>query len=282
MEFQEALKDIIFLFGGTSAVLISLVAFLGHLSSKRIINSDLAKHKIELENLKSENKILQDGMKNELTKDLRNLESSNTQLLESIKQEHELRIEIQQAESNNILEKVKNEMNTSFLKSETYTSISQEMYQELYNKRINAYALLLDVKNEIDKSIIDNAEMLEFQEEDPSHFIGVIHKVNEAFQSKLMLISNELATISNELYKKSSRVFINAKVKVFHAENSTYDGGSKQSITQEVIDVEDNELRKMLTECGGIYDQWVSQLEKDTSEIRMILDISGRFLKSEH
>jgi len=54
--------------------LIGLVGFLGHISTKRIINGDLAKHKLELENLKSQNKIKQDEIKNDPTEEIKPLE----------------------------------------------------------------------------------------------------------------------------------------------------------------------------------------------------------------
>lgn len=49
-----------------------------------------------------------------------------------------------------------------------------------------------------------------------------------------------------------------------------------------VVDAEDNELRRMFEECGELYDKWFEQLEKDISQIRLILDFSGDFLKAEH
>lgn len=282
MEVQHVIKDILLLFGGISTVLIALVGFLGHISTKRIINGDLAKHKLELENLKSQNKIQQDELKNNLTKEIKQLEASNIQYLESLKQEHELRLDIQRAESNNLLENVKNEMNTAFLKSEAYTSISKEMYQELFNKRIELYTSLLNVKIEIDKSRVDNAELLEMHYEDPSHYTDAINKINLVSQSNSMLISNELAVLSNELHEKSSQVFANAKVEAFYAEMNTFDNKSGECDFEAVMDATDSELRKMFTECGDIYDKWFVQLEKDISQIRMILDFSGKFLKQEH
>lgn len=282
MEIHEVVKEVLIYFGGTSAALIALVAFLGHISTKRIINGDLAKHKLELENLKSQNKIEQDGIKSELTKDIKQLEASNVQYLESIKQEHELRVEIQKAESNNLLESIKNEMNTAFLKSETYTSISKEMYQTLFNKRIDVYTSLLNLKNEIDKSIVDNAEFFEVHCEDPSHFTDAINKINEASQSNSMLISNELAALSNELFQESSQVFSSAKVSAFYAEMNSYNRNSGEPDFEAVMDAKDSELRKMFTECGDLYERWFEQLEVDISHIRTILDFSGNFLKQEH
>jgi hypothetical protein len=44
----------------------------------------------------------------------------------------------------------------------------------------------------------------------------------EASQASPMLISNELAHLSNELFKKSSQVFSNAKITTFYAEMSGF------------------------------------------------------------
>ncbi|MGY6377825.1 hypothetical protein ACXIUJ_23950 [Vibrio parahaemolyticus] len=281
-EIVGMFKDILVLFGGTSAVLIALVGFLGHISTKRIINGDLAKHKQELENLKSTNKIEQNRLANDFNRELKRIEALNAQSLELIKQEHELRLDVQQTEHNRLLENVKHEMNTAFLKSETYKMISQEMFQKLFNKRMEVYTTLLKLKNEIDKSVVDNAEMLEVHCDDPSYFTNSIKQINEASQSNLMLISNELAVLSNELYKKSSQVFSSAKVSAFYAEMGTFDHESGQSDFMAVVDAEDNELRRMFEECGELYDKWFEQLEKDISQIRLILDFSGDFLKAEH
>jgi hypothetical protein len=282
METQAFVKEILLYFGGISTVLIGLVGFLGHISTKRIINGDLAKHKLELENLKSQNKIKQDEIMNDLTKEIKQLEASNTQYLNSLKQEHESRLEIQKAESTNLLEKVKNEMNTVFLKSEAYTSISKEMYQQLFNKRIEVYTSLLNVKIEIDKSVINNAEFIEVHCEDPTHFTDNVQKINDFSQSNSMLISNQLAVLSNKLHEKSSQIFASAKVKAFYAEMGSVDMESGNCDFEAVMDASDSELRKMFAACGDIYDEWFMQLESDVSQIRSILDFSGNFLKQGH
>jgi 5-formyltetrahydrofolate cyclo-ligase len=92
-----------------------------------------------------------------------------------------------------------------------------------------------------------------------------------------MLISNELASLSNKLHLKSSQVFRNAKVTAFFADMNN------ESPNYEIImDAENSELRKMFTECGDLYEKWFKQLESDVSKIRVILDFSGDFLEKSY
>ncbi|TFH88914.1 hypothetical protein [Vibrio ouci] len=282
MEISEIVKEMLLYFGGTSAVLIGLVGFLAHLSSKRIINGELAKHKLDLENAKSQNKIEQESIKHTFSKEIKEISISNERNLQLVRLEHEKALSIQKAESENTLERVKNEMNVAFLKSETYTSISKEMFQTLFNKRIEVYSNLLNLKIEIDKSRLDHAGYLAFNEEDPSHFTTAVYKINEVSQKDSMLISNELAMLSNELYQKSSQVFSNAKVQEFYAELNSSANNNGQANFESMMDARDTELRKLFTECGELYESWFQQLEEDLSKIRMILDFSGEFLKKEH
>ena len=279
MEFNEVVKDIVILFGGTSVVLIALVGFLAHISTKRIINGDLAKHKLELEALKSDNKIVQDSLKREFDKELEDQKSNNKLTLDAFNQEYSSKLELQKAENANLHEGIRNEMQTAFLKSETYTSITKEMFQSLFTKRIKVYSDLLNLKNEIDNSIVKNAEYIEIHDDDPSHFTQSVEQINEASQKSAMLISNELASLSNELFKKSSQVFSSAKVQAFYAEQSSFNIESGHSNFEAVMDAKDAELRKMFTECGDIYESWFVQLEKDISGIRSVLDFTGDFLK---
>jgi hypothetical protein len=53
MELNEFVNLILLPFGGVSVVLIGLAAFLGNVNTKRIINGDLAKHKLKFEAFQS-------------------------------------------------------------------------------------------------------------------------------------------------------------------------------------------------------------------------------------
>ena len=258
MELTEFVNQILLPFGGVSAVLIGLAAFLGNVNTKRIINGDLAKHKLKLEAFKSESGI-----------QLQSLKDQNAKDLELVKLEH--------AKS---MDKIQNEFRTEFLKYEAYTSISKEKYQELFEKRIGVYDNFLRLKKEIDDSLIDNAEFLEIHDDDPSHFTNTVKKINEASQASPMLISNELAHLSNELFKKSSQVFSNAKVTAFYAELSGFN--DERPHHEYVMEAENDELRKMFSECGDLYEKWFEQLDVDVSKIRLILDMSSEFLNKKH
>jgi hypothetical protein len=113
MELTEFVNQILLPFGGVSAVLIGLAAFLGNVNTKKIINGDLAKHKLKLEAFKSESGI-----------QLQSLKDQNAKDLELVRLEH--------AKS---MDKIQNEFRTEFLKYEAYTSISKEKYQELAGSR---------------------------------------------------------------------------------------------------------------------------------------------------
>jgi hypothetical protein len=254
MELNEFVNLILLPFGGVSVVLIGLAAFLGNVNTKRIINGDLAKHKLKFEAFQSESEIRLQSLKDQNAKDL-----------ELVKLEH--------AKS---MDKIQNEFRTEFLKYEAYTSISKEKYQELFEKRIGVYDNFLRLKKEIDDSLIDNAEFLDIHDDDPSHFTNTVKKINEASQASPMLISNELAHLSNELFKKSSQVFSNAKVAAFYAEMSEFN--DERPHHEFVMEAENDELRKMLSECSDLYEQWFKQLDDDVSKIRLILDISSEFL----
>ena len=178
------------------------------------------------------------------------------------------------------MDKIQNEFRTEFLKYETYTSISKEKYQKLFEKRIEVYEGFLSLKNEIDESIVDNAEYLEIHDDDPSHFTNAVAKINKASQENLMLISNELANLSNDLYRKSSQVFANAKVTAFFADMHSHESDNPNY--EQIMDAESSELRKMFSECGDLYDKWFKQFDVDVSKIRAILDFSGEFLEQKH
>lgn len=236
MTFSYLINQILLPFGGVSAVLIGLASFLAHISSKRIINGEVARHKRDLEEFKSTARLQ--------------------------------------------MEAIKSDFKLELLKSESYTSISKEMYQELFSKRIEAYEKLINLKRDIEKSLVDNAEYIEFHDDDPSYFTNIIEKINDATREHPMLISNDLAEISDELYKKSIQIFSDAKVKAFYAELSN--SGDDYGMYNAMIEAENDELRRMLTECGDLYEKWLTQLNIDLSKIRGILDSTNAFLESEH
>lgn len=254
MDVTEFLNQVLLLFGGTSAVLIALATFLGHINTKRIVNGDLAKHKLELEAFKAENVLR-----------LQSIKDLNTKEIELVKLEHAKR-----------MDELQSEFKTEFLKQETYTSISKEKYQNLFDKRIGVYEELLKIKNEIGDSNVENAGYFEFDDDDPNHFTRQVSKISKISQDNLMLISDDLAVISSELYERSSEVFSNAKVQAFYAEMRTNDGGDVHY--EEIIDAENHELRKMFAGCGELYKNWFKQLDTDLSRIRKILDTTSDFL----
>lgn len=236
MTFSYLINQVVLPFGGASAVLIALASFLAHISSKRIINGELAQQKRDLEEFKSTARLQMEVMKSDFKLEL--------------------------------------------LKSESYTSISKEMYQNLFTKRIQAYEKLINLRRDIEKSLVDNAEYIEFHDDDPSYFTDIIEKINAATREHPMLISNDLADISDELYDKSIRIFSDAKIKAFYAELSNSDNDYR--MYNAMIEAENDELRRMLTECGELYEKWLKQLNFDLSKIRGILDSSNSFLEPKH
>ncbi len=254
VEMSTFLSEVLLPYGGTSVVVGALSSYLGKIISTNIINGELAKQKLNLENLKSE----------------------NTMKLEEVKQEYSHKVENLKIESARNIENVKNELQKEIMKHEVYTSISKDKYQELFQKRIELYEGLISLKNEIDDSILDNAENFEFQDDDPKPFTKMVVKINKASRENPMLMSNELAKLSSELYTKSSRVLSNAKVSVAYAEQSVH--GQDGNNYEVIVDAEENELRKMHRECGEVYNEWFEQLEKDVSRIRSTLDITNDFL----
>lgn len=256
MGISEFVNQILLPFGGVSVVLVALAAFLGNVNTKRIVNGDLAKHKLELESYKAEN-----SMKIQRMRDL-----------------HSHELELLRLEHSKEMDRIQNEFKTEFLRYETYTSISKEKYQQLFDRRVSVYESLLSLKKEIEDSIADNAEWLEVHDDDPSHFTDAVKKINEITQSNTMLISNSLAVISNELYEKSMRVFGDAKVASFFAD--MHGNGEGQEHYEAVMNAENSVLRKMLSECGDLYGEWFKQLDADLSTIRGILDFTGEFLKT--
>ncbi len=163
----------------------------------------------------------------------------------------------------------KKELQREVIRHEAFTSISKEKYQELFEDRIKLYKNLLLVKKSIDDSTLDNADMLAYFDEDPRPFVEIIQKINTAARDNPMLMSNELAKLSNQLYDESASIFAKAKVEVFHAEQN---GGSEQY--EHLIETENSVLCGLYSACGKTYNNWLKQLEEDVSKIRASLDFT--------
>jgi hypothetical protein len=188
--------------------------------------------------------------------------------MQLLKQHHDQKMEILQ-----------NKLKSEFLKYETYTAISQQKYQELFAERIRVYDGFIKLKTEIDNNVLDNVELLEFHDDDPTLFTRSVKKINDASQANPMLISNELAELSNKLYEKSTQVFSDAKVKSFYAEMHNQDQLHSYEI---IMKAENDALREMFSECGELYRSWFEQLNEDITKIRSVLDLSGSFLDKAH
>lgn len=236
-------------------VLVAMVGWLAHLSTKRIVEGELAKHKLQLESFKSES-----------SKDLQHVKDNGAKEIEALKSQY-----------TSDIERIKAQLQSEFLKYETYTTISKEIYQELFSKRVEIYGRLLSLKKEIDQSIVDNADFLEIHDDDPSPFTEAVKKIGYASQENPMVLSNELASLSTELVEKSNRVFSNAKVQSFYAEVCNQDA---QYVHEVIMEAENDALRKMFAECGDVYERWFVQLNDDVSKIRSVLDLAGDFLES--
>ncbi|EMB9226870.1 hypothetical protein U9607_004533 [Vibrio alginolyticus] len=244
-------------FGGVTVVLVALSSFLGHLSTKRIINRELTEHKLKLERYKSESSSALQHQKDMHSKELQHMQ-----------QEHAKDMEL-----------VQSRLKQEFLKFEAYTSISQSKYQELFVKRIEVYEDLLKLKRDIDESVLDNVEFLEIHDDDPTPFTNAVRQINEASQKNPMVISNELAKLSNELFEQSTVVFSNAKVQALYAEMHNHE---HKYVHQFIMEAENEALREMFTKCGDLYRKWFEQLDCDLQKIRSILDLSDAFLGQEH
>lgn len=81
MDISEFINQILLPFGGASAVLIALAAFLGHISTKRIVNGDLANHRRDLESLKSEHSLKLEGLRQEYTQKIESQKIENSRRL---------------------------------------------------------------------------------------------------------------------------------------------------------------------------------------------------------
>lgn len=255
MDAYEIVKIIVLQFGSISVVLVAMVGFLAYLSTKRIVNGELAKHKLELESFKAESK-----------KEIQHVKDFGAKEVEALKQQYTADIE-----------RIKAQLQSEFLRYETYTTISKEIYQGLFSKRIEVYENLINLKKEIDQSIVDSAEFLEFHDDDPSFFTSVVKRIGKSSQENPMVLSNQLALLSAELVEKSNKVFSNANVQAFYAEAQ----GHHNSYAHEaVMQAENGALREMFSECGDVYEKWFVQLDKDVSKIRSVLDLASDFLEN--
>jgi vacuolar-type H+-ATPase subunit E/Vma4 len=256
MEIDEVLKLVLWPFGGTSVALVAMVGFLAHISTKRIINGELAEHKFQLESFKSESR-----------KELQFVKDAGAREIEALRNQYTADIE-----------RIKAELQSEFLKHETYTTISKEIYQDLFSKRIDVYGKLLNLKKEIDRSVVDNADFLEIHDDDPSPFTNAVKQIAEASQENPMVLSNELAALSAELVETSTKVFANARVQSLYAEARHHGSDYVHEI---VMEAQNDALRKMFEECSDVYERWFSQLNKDVSKIRSVLDLASDFLDNE-
>ena len=254
---SELVEIILSPFGGVTVTLVALTGFLGHLSIKRIVNNELAQQKLKLE-----------AYKQDSAKDLLHVKDIHSKDMQLLQQEHAQSMEVLQ-----------NKLKSEFLKHETYTAISQQKYQELFAERIAVYDNLIKLKIEIDSTVLDNAEFLEIHGGDPTLFTSSVKQINDASQKSPMVISNELAELSNQLYEKSTQVFSDAKVQTFYAEIESEGHSHPHEI---IMEAENDALRKMFSECGDLYRLWFEQLNKDIAKIRSVLDLSGSFLDKKH
>ncbi|MDT3334657.1 hypothetical protein Q4Q49_05040 [Shewanella sp. SP1S1-7] len=255
MEIDQIVKLVLLPLGGVSVVLVAMVGWLAHISTKRIIQGELTKHQLQLESFKSES-----------SKELQHVKDIGAKDIEALKNQYTADIE-----------RIKAQLQSEFLKYETYTTISKEIYQGLFAKRVEVYGQLLNLKKEIDQSIVDNAEFLEIHDDDPTPFTNAVKKIGNASHENPMVLSNKLAALSAELVEKSNSVFSNAKVQSFYAEAHNHDAKYMHEI---VMEAENDALRKMFTECGDVYERWFVQLNDDVSKVRSVLDLAGDFLDS--
>ncbi|EOV0101008.1 hypothetical protein ACOIXW_004639 [Vibrio parahaemolyticus] len=269
MEFSEIVNQILLPFGGISVVLVSLSTFLGGIISKRIINNELAQHRMDLEKLKLQHEVKLNAIKNE--NDLR---------LESLRQEYSQKMEVLKAENSNKLEGVRNEIKKELMKYEVFSSMSKEKFQDLFQKRIDVYTNFLALKNEIDKSASEDIERHFFMDDDPRPFAEVVAKINDATRDNLMLISNELAVLSSELFDASSVIFTEAKARSTYIEYGA--NLNSNELMDASLEAEREELDKLYQTCEPLYKSWLLQLEKDVSMIRSTLDIAYDYFGTKH
>ncbi|PSV31549.1 hypothetical protein [Photobacterium sp. GB-72] len=175
----------------------------------------------------------------------------------------------------------KRDLQREMLRHEAFTSISKEKYQDLFEQRIKLYQGLILVKKKIDDASLDNADTLAYFDEDPRPFAEIIQKINSASRDNPMLMSNELAKLSNQLYEESAAIFAQAKIDTFYAEQSFNSGvGAEQY--QILSEVEDSALAGLYSACGETYNSWNKQLETDVSKIRESLDFTDMVWRAKY
>lgn len=226
----EIINQVVLFLGSTSVIVIGLSSFLANISTKRIVNGELAAHKRDLQ-----------------------------------RQVDDAKLELQR----------------EMLRHEAFTSISKEKYQELFEKRIKFYQDLLLVKKQIDDEALEYADKLALYDDSPRPFAEVIQKINLAAREHPMLMSNELATLSNQLYNESSAIFARAKVDTFYA-SEIYKDPSFVNKCLHLSDVEDSVLSDLCSACGNTYNQWLEQLELDVSKIRESLDFTNTIWRAKY
>lgn len=171
------------------------------------------------------------------------------------------------------IDEAKRDLQREMLRHEAFTSISKEKYQDLFEQRIKLYQGLILVKKKIDDDLLDNADRHAYFDEDPKPFAEIIQKINSASRDNPMLMSNELAKLSNKLYTESAAIFAKAKIDTFYAEQSlNHNGGAGHY--ELLAEVEDSVLADLYFACGDTYNNWNKQLEIDVSKIRESLDFT--------
>jgi len=258
LEVSELINTFLLPLGGVSTFVMALAAFVGNVNAKRIINNELAQHKLKLENLSSENKIR----------------------LETLKLDYTNKLENQKLESVHQLEKTKAALQKDIIKHDIYSAMSKDKFQELFQKRIDVYEKLISLKNEIDKSVNDDIGAYFFMDDNPRPFIESIKKVNEATRNNTMLVSNELASLSENLFEISSQIFLAAEAESTYAD--IYSQHSKAHAYEMEMEAQNNVSSKLSNQCLDIYNKWFEQLEMDVSKIRSTLDITSDFIGNKH
>ncbi len=126
----------------------------------------------------------------------------------------------------------------------------------------------------------DDVESFVFMDDNPQPFADVVKKINDATRKNSMLVSNELASLSNDLFVHSSKIFQQAEISSAQVEIQY--GNSNIDAIERSTEAENIELRRLNDECGELYTSWIKQLEKDVSKIRSALDITHEFLGVSH
>jgi len=291
LEVSELINTFLLPLGGVSTFVMALAAFLGNVNTKRIVHNELAQHKLNLENLQSKNKISLETLKLDYTNKLENQKLESAQKLENIQSENKIRLETlkldytnklenQKLEGANHLEKIKTELEKDIIKHDIYSAMSKEKFQELFQKRIDVYETLINIKNEIDKSFNDDVSGHFFMDYDPQSFANSVKKVNEATRKNTMLVSNELASLSEELFETSSPIFLDAKAGSTYIHH--YGKYDEDGVAEMSMEVENKALSQLTNKCFDIYTKWFEQLEIDVSKIRSTLDLTSDFIGNKH